>query len=723
MIKSDIKWEHSHICRPILISVYLLLAASVLTVKCTLHAENATGWKDIDLLEDSLSKALDAMPRDSFYLFKITGLELLLFDSPRFLYYAELKEKEAWRQNRLDFVCESLSDRALYYVNKNNIDSFYYWKDKMDPLALENKEYNYYFFLTNTEIRVLLDQKKIQQAIQTAKKMYDTARKYDSLEGLVASNMGLGEAMIGAKRYKEAMDYFETAWSLIPPEEVRWKAWQLNICQNLITICSITNEYSNGLEFIKRNENLIELIRKQKVDDGEKKSFLMNEWINIQIWKAKFYTKLGKPGEALAIMNDIKKSYPDMADSRLKAHSLAMADYYEATGKYNQALAIFQKAYQPTEQANAEQSIDMMEQKARLLTLAGFHKEAVEQFQKLNILKDSINSAWLDSQLNEFRTIYETDHLKLKNNELELKFKHNQLKTSYIILILVFLTLLYISFLYLRIARTKKKLEKSEAELKREKEELIKSEENLRIAKEKAEEVRDMALKVERKESFFANMSHEIRTPLNAIVGFSNLLASDEDISPEERSLFIKTINQNCELLLKLINDILDLSRMESGKMSFSFENYNLSELISEIYRTHQVSIPRHLEFIKSIPEKALIARIDKTRLKQVISNFINNAVKFTPEGHIRIGYQPDETNHKIILFVEDTGQGIPEEHQKKIFERFYKMNDADKGTGLGLSISTVIAEKLGGHLDLHSKIGKGSCFSIILPYDEELNA
>lgn len=114
---------------------------------------------------------------------------------------------------------------------------------------------------------------------------------------------------------------------------------------------------------------------------------------------------------------------------------------------------------------------------------------------------------------------------------------------------------------------------------------------------------------------------------------------------------------------------------------------------------------------------------MDKTRLKQVVSNFINNAVKFTLEGHIRIGYCPDEANHKIILFVEDTGQGIPEELQKKIFERFYKMNDADKGTGLGLSISTVIAEKLGGNLNLCSKVGKGSRFSIVLPYNEELNS
>ena len=721
MIKSYIWRIHFRISRPAL-SVYLILVAFIFTVEFPLYAENTIGKKDIELLEDSLVKELDAMPRDSFYLYKITGLELLLFDSPRFLYYAELKEKEAWRQNQLGFVCESFSDRAIYYVNKNNIDSFYFWKNKMDPLALENKEYNYYFYLANLEIQMLLEQKQIQQAIRTAQKMYDTARQYDSLEGLVASNMGLGSAMKEAKRYKEAMASFETAFSLIPLEETRWKAWKMDICQNLITICSITNEYSKGLEFIRSNEELIEFIRKQKVDNSEKKSFLMNEWVDLQIWKAKFYTKLGKTSEALNILDGIKRNYPDIANKKQQNYFLAMADYFEATGKYSQALDTFQKACEFMKQTNSDLNPAIQEQKARLLGLAGFQREAIEEYQKLNVLKDSINSAWLDSQLNEFRTIYETDHLKLKNNELELKFKHNQFTTSYFLLILVIITFLYISIPYLHISRMKKKLEKSESELIQEKKELIKSKESLRIAKEKAEEIRDMALKVERKESFFANMSHEIRTPLNAIVGFSNLLASDEEIDPEERILFINTINQNCELLLKLVNDILDLSRMESGKMSFSFENYNLSQLLSEIYSAHQLSVPRNLEFIKSIPEKAIFARVDKTRLRQVISNFINNAVKFTQEGHIKIGYQLEEINQKIVLFVEDTGQGIPEEHQKKIFERFYKMDDTDKGTGLGLSISTVIAEKLGGHLELRSKVGEGSCFSIVLPYDKELN-
>lgn len=407
---------------------------------------------------------------------------------------------------------------------------------------------------------------------------------------------------------------------------------------------------------------------------------MLNEWMELQTWKAKFYIKQKKYPEVLAVLKEVKDSYPDLSEKRQKDYLLAVADYYEAIGKYNEALDEFLKVYQQPWQTDPDKNTGLIEQKARLLSHTGALNEAIKLYQDLYILKDSLNNAWLDSQLNEFRTIYDTDQLKIENSELELKNKHNQLLATWTILVVLIITLAFISVLYIRLARTQKQLKKSEAELKKERDELVKSKENLRIAKEKAEEVRDMALKVERKESFFANMTHEIRTPLNAIVGFSNLLASDEEISMEERSLFINTINQNCE-------------------------------------------IPRNLEFIKSTPPKALFAQVDKTRLKQVISNFINNAVKFTPEGHIKIGYQPDETNSNIILFVEDTGQGIPEEHQKKIFERFYKMNDADKGTGLGLSISTIIAEKLGGHLDLRSEVGKGSCFSIVLPYNKELNA
>ena len=233
-------------------------------------------------------------------------------------------------------------------------------------------------------------------------------------------------------------------------------------------------------------------------------------------------------------------------------------------------------------------------------------------------------------------------------------------------------------------------------------------------------QARDLAAKAELKQSFLANMSHEIRTPLNAIVGFSNLLIDEENHSFEERQEFIKIINQNCELLLKLIEDILEISRIESGNMSFTFDKCNLTELVEKLYSTHQMLIHNKVQLLKKVPEEPLFLYTDKLRLSQVLSNFINNAVKFTDYGHILVGYKKEETNGKVVIYVEDTGKGIPVQEQKMIFERFYKQDEFAQGTGLGLAICRGIVEKLGGHIYLESEEGKGSRFSVILPFQTE---
>ena len=212
-------------------------------------------------------------------------------------------------------------------------------------------------------------------------------------------------------------------------------------------------------------------------------------------------------------------------------------------------------------------------------------------------------------------------------------------------------------------------------------------------------------------------MSHEIRTPLNAIVGFSNLLNSynEFDLEQEDRDNFVELINTNSELLLNLINDILDLSRIESGRMSFVLESCSLNELLTDIYHTYQVLMPENVELKLDIPDTSIQIEVDKHRLTQVVNNYINNAIKFTHEGHILIGYrykQPDQ----VHIFVEDTGMGIPKEKLSSIFERFTKLNEFAKGSGLGLSICKVIAEHLGGYVAVESEVGKGSRFSITLP-------
>ena len=235
-------------------------------------------------------------------------------------------------------------------------------------------------------------------------------------------------------------------------------------------------------------------------------------------------------------------------------------------------------------------------------------------------------------------------------------------------------------------------------------------EKELIILQEKAEESNKM------KSAFLANMSHEIRTPLNAIVGFSNLLQEDEDLTEEEKVLFKETINKNSNLLLKLINDILELSRIESGRMTFSFDTFKLNELIEEIYQTHHLLIPSSIRFIKEIPEISVDVYVDRFRFIQVITNFINNAVKFTREGYIKIGYKYNETDTCAYIYVEDTGIGMSADALDKIFERFYKHDEFAQGTGLGLSICKTIAERLKGDILIQSKEGKGSCFTLKIP-------
>ena len=230
------------------------------------------------------------------------------------------------------------------------------------------------------------------------------------------------------------------------------------------------------------------------------------------------------------------------------------------------------------------------------------------------------------------------------------------------------------------------------------------------------EEARLLAEKAELKQSFLANMSHEIRPPLNAIVGFSNILALDDGVSPEERLEYIGSINKNSDLLLKLINDILELSRIESGYMSFEYEKCFVSELVDSIYMTHQMLISEQLEFIKELDAVQVEVMVDKGRLTQVITNFLNNASKFTKTGYIKLGYRYLSESDRVAIYVEDTGRGIELSEQKMIFSRFYKQDEFSQGAGLGLSICQVIVEKLRGKIELWSEPGKGSRFTVVLP-------
>ena len=235
-----------------------------------------------------------------------------------------------------------------------------------------------------------------------------------------------------------------------------------------------------------------------------------------------------------------------------------------------------------------------------------------------------------------------------------------------------------------------------------------KMEMELTAARDRAEESNRL------KSAFLANMSHEIRTPLNAIVGFSGILASTDE--EEEKQEYVSIIENNNTLLLQLISDILDLSKIEAGTLEFQYSNIDLNKMLNELTSSLQLKIKSEkVQLTCHLAKENCFIHTEKNRLSQLLINLISNAIKFTTEGYIRFGYELHDK--EIYFYVSDTGCGIPKDKQKSIFGRFVKLNSFEQGTGLGLSICQTLVEHMGGTIGVDSEEGKGSKFWFTLPY------
>ena len=237
------------------------------------------------------------------------------------------------------------------------------------------------------------------------------------------------------------------------------------------------------------------------------------------------------------------------------------------------------------------------------------------------------------------------------------------------------------------------------------------AEKELRLAKEKAEKA-DIS-----KSAFLANMSHEIRTPLNAITGFAEVLGSAT--TEEEKAQYQEIIKMNADLLMQLVNDILDMSKIEAGTLEFVFSDVDIDQMMFDLeqqFRMRVAELGSGVQIIREASEKEYTMHTDRNRLAQVGSNFMTNALKFTQEGSITLGFRPYEEG--LYFYVKDTGTGIPQEKLPHVFERFVKLKQEKNGTGLGLSICQTIVRKLGGEIGVESEEGAGSTFWFTLPWE-----
>jgi signal transduction histidine kinase len=310
------------------------------------------------------------------------------------------------------------------------------------------------------------------------------------------------------------------------------------------------------------------------------------------------------------------------------------------------------------------------------------------------------------------------DNVSYINMTLNLRDVMSVYKYPFIIsIILVSCLLVALAFsLYYsyRNNKLKKSLQKSEEQLIREKEELIKSEHALRIARDESEEANRM------KSTFVSNMSHEIRTPLNAIIGFSSILI-EEARDREDLKEYVKIIHQNSDILLKLVNDILDISRLEANKQDFQFEAYDIIPYCTSVVSTMQNNALEGVEVRMNYDGQELVIVTDIVRLQQILINLMGNAVKFTTQGSIELTLLPDYDTQVLTMWVTDTGCGIPLEQQQHVFERFKKLDSNVQGTGLGLTICQMTVMRLGGEIHIDSSYTGGTRFVFTIPMNHKV--
>lgn len=581
-------------------------------------------------------------------------------------------DKSAERLSKL----QALIDDNLSYSKEVTNDSIIAWEKQLAPLLEKNKQYEALFELKQMVVCAYSIRGDISIAVDYARKMYDKARSLNFEIGIALSSSAIGDAYLNANMPKEAIGAYEEALQLFKNRE-KTIPFQAKILPKLIMTLIKRGELEKASIYLKQ----LDAIFAQK-PSVPARFFMLASYTY-------YYIESGNTNKAKTLLNEVEK----ISLQRRKSDYYAIVDYlyaayYQATGQYEKALELQSKLLNiNTFNLAPNRYILLIQEQANLLAKAGRIDEACHIYQQANEKKDSLNTISYARQINDLRTTYQIDQL-----EIQSQIQRNQIILWAIIAI--FLVLLLIAFMMLRIRIDNRRLIRS------------------RIKLENAQKYAESSTKT--KSLFLSNMSHEIRTPLNALSGFSAIL-TDESIDNETRQQCNEIIQQNSELLLKLINDVIDLSSLDVGKLTFNFRKCdavsicrNVIDTVEKVKQT-QASVTFHTSL------SVLELLTDDSRLQQVLINLLINATKFTTQGTIMLELSM-ESDTTARFAVTDTGCGIPLKKQNQIFNRFEKLNEGAQGTGLGLSICQLIIEQIGGKIWIDPEYTGGARFIFTHP-------
>lgn len=658
----------------------------------SIYAENdiASEIASADSLKSLLSKATTLGDEVSL-LYELTTCYR---DEPEERDYSLKLFEKTLQTDSIDLRESAVSTLVRYYYNQGITDSLVYWNEQMKQIAKERGFYSdRYFVICNVacQYQIWYDLNQNDGANE-AIRLYNLAKEVNSDVGKYSSceTMGLAYYLMGKDSI--SVTYYEKGISIA----LNVKPLNISIIQSM-------------------HEALLEAVIRLKRTDSVKKYLEQYEQITDEIVAGKYGVRKFPINRCRWLSDCFRIEYNILIDDLAKAKSylakgyvfsssvqdiyvefryhLACVHFYVAMGNYRMALSHMEDVLKFGD------SIDIFELKGHILQKMGRNMEAAECYKNaVEMSKVQFDQSFM-YQMTQLSHMYEINQETIAHNEEVLRRK--KLQNIFILCVFFFvLVILLLVFIYsMRVRRMNNKI-------RIECDRLQESEARLSIAKDKAEESDRL------KSHFLANMSHEIRTPLNAIVGFSQLLSNpDPQLTTEERNNFSDTIVNNSELLLNLINDILDISKLEADMYSIVYNEYDINKCCNVSISSVQHRLHPNVKMVFEPQYDHYILSTDHLRLEQVLINLLTNAAKFTTEGQITLTYEVNVDKGYVQFSVTDTGCGIPKEKQAVVFKRFEKLNEYVQGSGLGLYICSLIVKKFGGYIDIDSKYTDGARF------------
>lgn len=608
----------------------------------------------------------------------------------------------ATRADSMAVVYAAMAGLTRYYYNAGRIDSLKYWAARIDSLAAAKGDCPDALFAAGSLIcQDYLWKGNYEMAMNEAIRQLQLAKKNEQPYGLARINRDLGLIYQTINRDSDAVLAFREGWEWMKNTTSK-PTFKVMYLSDMLVSTVRMDLFEESVRLLETYEEIIDELEVLRETEGRIFPVDRHRWM-IHLYYAELYLRkkqLKRAWEHLKKTSRFDGDAPGNQYVKFRNNRM-FALYYHQVREEALALEAVNKAL------SEEKQPELFKLKIDILRALGRPKEALDVYKATLLLNKAIEDKAFSRQITQLRTLNDLNGLEKQTLELayqteQISLKQRQLAGA-ILFIVVLLVLLSILIRYYRRASRLKN------ELLEEKNSLVESERALRLMTEKAEQANQV------KTAFISNISHEVRTPLNAIVGFSELLLDDAQTA-DERAEFVATINKSSELLLNLVNDVLDLSRLESGQFQFVYQPVELVAHCRKILDSLVRRVAKGVRLTFTPPVESFELRTDPVRLQQLLSNLLSNAVKFTSKGEINLSFTIDKAGNRVILAVTDTGCGIPPDKQSQIFECFEKLDEFKQGTGLGLSICQIIATQLKGSIFIDPVYRRGARFVFIHP-------